>query len=278
MRDKMKTIISVVNIANRVGKTTTAVNLAVEFSRRGHRTLLIDADPQAHATPFFLNEDQVVWTLADTLCPPRPSTRHNYGHWEQFSPSRFANLDVVPSSIKLSTFEGMEISHIFDLTASLATLGNSYKFVIIDTPSSLALITQSALQASTHILAPVSPGGQSRAGLQLLSDFLGDMPCATRPSLLGVVCNRFDCRSRASGAFYESLSEEWSALLCETIIHQDDLIERCVDNCQIIQSLAPTSPAASLYSDLTEELIIRLEMHRANFQITPSISISLSNN
>lgn len=41
----MKTI-SVVNVAGRVGKTTTAVNLAVEFSRRGKRTLLIDADPQ----------------------------------------------------------------------------------------------------------------------------------------------------------------------------------------------------------------------------------------
>lgn len=278
MRDKMKTIISVVNIANRVGKTTTAVNLAVEFSRRGHRTLLIDADPQAHATPFFLNEDQVVWTLADTLCPPRPGTRHNYGHWDVFSPSRFNNLCVVPSSIHLSTFEGLDLSHVFDLKARLTNLGDSYEFVLIDTPSSFALITQSALQASTHILAPVSPGSQSSAGLQLLSDFLGDMPCATRPALLGVVCNGFDCRSQESGAFYESLSEEWGALLCETIIHRDDLIESYGERRQIIQPLAPTSPAATLYSDLTGELIIRLETLGTHPENTPTSSIALSNN
>ncbi len=41
----MKAVISLANVASGVGKTTLAVNLAVEFSARGHRTLLIDADP-----------------------------------------------------------------------------------------------------------------------------------------------------------------------------------------------------------------------------------------
>jgi len=252
-----------------VGKTTTAVNLAVEFSRRGHQTLLIDADPQAHATPFFMNEDQIVWTLADTLCSPQPGARHNFGRWDVFWPSRFANLYVVPSGIRLATFEGMEASHVTDLESRLATIERSYEFIVIDTPSSLALLTRACLHASTHVLAPVSPGGQGDVGLRLLSEYIGDMPCIVRPGFLGVLCNRFDCRSRESGACYEELKEEWGELLCETIIHRDDLIEGCGEQGLPIQVRAPNSPAASVYSDLADELMVRLSVPEAQSEIPP---------
>jgi chromosome partitioning protein len=275
---QMKAIISVANVAARVGKTTISISLAVEMASRGFRTLLIDADPQAQTTSFFMSNDQIVWTLADTLCPPSAGTRHHFARLDLFGPSRFANLNIVPSSIRLATFESLEFSHITDLKARLATIERNYEFIIIDTPSSLALLTQSCLYASTHVLAIVSPGGQSTAGLQLLSDFLGDMPCATRPTLLGIVCNRFDCRRRESGMFYETLSNDWGALLCETIIHRDDLIVSCGERHQVIQPLVPTSPAASLYSDLTEEFIIRLETLGTHFKSTPSSSIALFNN
>ena len=266
----MKVVISVANVAAGVGKTTVSVNLAVELAGRGHRTLLIDADPQAHATHFLMNADQIGWTLADTLCPPRPGARHNFARWDVFSPSRFANLYVVPSVIRLATFEGMEASHITDLESRLATIERSYKFIVIDTPSSLALLTQACLHASTHVLAPVSPGGQGEAGLRLLSEYIGDMPCVMRPALLGLLCNRFDCRSHESGACYEALKEEWGRLLCETIIHRDDLIEGCGEQWLPIQAHAPTSPSASLYADLADELMIRLSVPEAHSEIPPS--------
>jgi len=265
----MKTIISVVNVAGRVGKTTTAVNLAVEFSRRGHRTLLIDADPQTHATPFFMTDDQLGWTLADTLCPPRPGVRHNFARWDVFSPSRFDNLFVVPSNIRLATFEGMEDLHVSDLKSRLATIERSYKFILIDTPSSLALLTQVCLHASTHVLVPVSPGGQGQAGWRLLSEYIGAMPCGVRPAFLGLLCNRFNCESRESGACYEALKEEWGGVLCETIIHEDSLIEGCGEQWQPVLVSAPNSPAASLYSDLADEIMVRLSMPEAQSEIRP---------
>jgi len=61
------------NMAARSGKTTIAVNLAAELSARGIRTLLVDADPQARATPFFIRPDQIVSTLSDVLLP-RPGS------------------------------------------------------------------------------------------------------------------------------------------------------------------------------------------------------------
>lgn len=259
----MKAIISVANVAAGVGKTTISVNLAVELAARGHQTLLIQADPQAHATRFFMTDEQIGWTLADTLCPPRPGARHNFAQWDIFSPSRFDNLFVVPSNIRLATFEAMEVLHVTDLKSRLATIQRSYEFVVIDTPSSLALLTQACLYASTHLLAPVSPGGQGQAGWRLISEYIAEMPSGAHPAFLGILCNRFNCENRQSGACYEALKEEWGEALCETIIHGDNLIERCGEQWQPIRLCAPNSPAASLYSVLADELMVRLSLPEA---------------
>jgi chromosome partitioning protein len=267
--ENMKAIISVANVAAGVGKTTISVNLAVELAARGHRTLLIDADPQARATPFFMTDEQIMWTLADTLCPPRPGARHNFACWDVFSPSRFDNLFVVPSGIRLATFEGMEDLHVSDLKSRLATIERSYEFVVIDTPSSLALLTQACLYASTHVLVPVSPGRQGQAGWRLLSEYIGDIPFGVRPAFLGIMCNRFNCESRESGACYEALKEEWGGVLCETIIHEDRLIERCGEQWQPIRLCATNSSAASLYSNLADEVMVRLSVPRAQSEIQP---------
>jgi hypothetical protein len=56
------------------------------------------------------------------------------------------------------------------------------------------------------------------------------------------------------------------------------LIESYGEHRQLIQPLVPTSPVASLYSDLTEELIIRLETLGTQFEITPTTSSALPNN
>ncbi|MBA3241132.1 MAG: ParA family protein [Acidobacteria bacterium] len=216
-----------------------------------------------------MTDEQLGWTLADTLCPPRPGARHNFARWDVFSPSRYVNLYVVPSSIRLATFEGMDGSHVSDLASRLATIERSYEFIVIDTPSSLAFLTRACLHASTHVLAPVSPGGQGVAGWRVLSEYVGDMPCVARPAFLGVLCNRFDCRSRESGACYEALKEEWGELLCESIIHRDDLIEGCGEQGRPIQARSPTSLAASLYSDLANELMGRLSVPEAQCETPP---------
>jgi chromosome partitioning protein len=160
----MKAIISVANVAAGVGKTTISVNLAVELAARGYQTLFIDADPQAHATRFSMTNKLIMWTLADTLCPPRPGARHNFARWHVFSPSRFDNLFVVPSGICLATFEGMEDSHVSNLKSRLATIERSYELIVIDTPSSLALLTQACLHASTHVLVPILLGVMAKRG------------------------------------------------------------------------------------------------------------------
>jgi chromosome partitioning protein len=257
----MKAVISIANVAARSGKTTVAVNLAAEFAARGWRTLLVDADPQARATPFFMKPDEVVRTLSDVLLPvTRRVTRHPASAWDVFSPSDFPHLGVVAGDIRLAAFEGMESARLTDLRDRLELISGFHDVAILDTPSSLALLTRVCLRASTHVIVPVSPDTQGEEGLRLVAEFLGNMSCGDAPPGLWVVSNRLDCRDRSSGLLDERLRAGWSGMVFDTIIHRDDLIESCAERGRTVTNFAPQSPAADSYARLTNEVLVKLSI------------------
>lgn len=109
------------------------------------------------------------------------------------------------------------------------------------------------------VLVPVAPRTQGVQGMRYLVENLGNVPSGHgRVELLGVVCNLFDCRSHASGEFYEGLKREWGDKVMRTIIHLDDKIETCAGRRQPVQTYALTSAAATLYAELADEIMPRL--------------------
>jgi chromosome partitioning protein len=276
-------IITIANVAAGVGKTTLSVSLASELALRGHRTLLIDADPQATATEYFINPQGVKLSLADVLCS---SVQTDDCELSQLStslsviivPTRFKNLHVAPSSIRLAAFESdlfMKDSLIVlnKLKSQIEQLDTDYEFIIIDTPPSLGQITNACLQASTHVIVPVVPRQQSIHGLQLIVERIGNMPCTTavarfgvmpcineRIELLGVVFNHFDCQRPMSGTLFTDLKREWKDLCFDTVIHRDSLIESCTKRHEVLQAEHPRSQAATLYAELTDEIVRRLAL------------------
>lgn len=92
----MKTI-AVSNYKGGVGKTTTAVNLAVIWASQGYRVLLIDLDPQASATDYFNLYDEAKaqgLTSIQLLYEDAPVSKVAH-------PTNVSNLWLVPSTIEL---------------------------------------------------------------------------------------------------------------------------------------------------------------------------------
>ncbi|WP_431860474.1 AAA family ATPase [Azospirillum sp.] len=152
-----------------VGKTTTSVNLGSVLAAQGNRVLVIDADPQAHATanlgldtPEYEQEvkkslphvlrDQV--SLRDVIVPVRP-----------------AGLEVVPSCLGLSFVESeltSDSSGPLALREKIAELKDDYDFVIIDCPPNLGQMTTNALLSCHGVIIPTQTEYLASLGMEKL--------------------------------------------------------------------------------------------------------------
>ena len=168
----MRTI-AVVNQKGGCGKTTTSINLAGFLAKEGRRVLLVDMDPQGHATlGLSSGASQPAKTVYDVLAPDNGSTGLRI---PDITISLFENLDLAPADIllsavpeKLASVPGRENA----LSKALGEVHEQYDYIVIDCPPNVGLLTFNALKASTEAIVPIDPSFFSLHGLaKLLETF-----------------------------------------------------------------------------------------------------------
>ncbi len=168
----MRTI-AVVNQKGGCGKTITSINLSAFLARSERRVLLVDMDPQGHATLGLLaGAAQPSKTMYDVFRASRDG-RSTVLH-DVIRTVR-EHLDVAPADILLSAIPELLTGHAGRediLSDLLTTLAGRYDYVIVDCPPSVGLLTFNALTACSEAIVPVDPSFFSLHGIgKLLETF-----------------------------------------------------------------------------------------------------------
>ena len=253
-------VIGVINQKGGCGKTTTAVNLSACLAESGKKVLVIDGDPQGHATlGLGLKLGVSEQNLYNVLMRPEVSLS------SIIKTTYHPHLDIAPSNSMLASAQ-VDLMHIAGreglLKHKIGSIRSRYDMIIIDCPPSLNLLTINALVASYKLIIPVQAQYYSLDGMSELFETLDVVKRGLNPhlSVLGVVPTLFDRRIRVNHDILKAMREYF------TNGHKgirvfDSVIRSCVSLMESpiygkpAISYRPNSRGAEDYRNLAREIL-----------------------
>jgi chromosome partitioning protein len=247
-------IIALSNQKGGVGKTTSAVNIASFLAITETPVLLIDMDPQANAsTALGMQKNKISQSIYEVII-------NNITIKSCIQKTEIEYLDIVPSSSKLAGAE-IELVSMFTresvLKESIKEVMGKYKYIIIDCPPSLGLLTVNVLTASHSIIIPIQCEYYALEGLsQLLNTIrLIQNNLNAKLEIEGILITMYDSRLNLSQQVLQEVKEYFGEKVYKTLINRNVRLGEAPSYGKPIVLYDAASTGSQNYMNLVSEIL-----------------------
>ncbi len=250
----MSRVFAIANQKGGVGKTTTAINIAASLAANDIRVLVVDSDPQGNATSG----------LGVTKDPDKPSLYHvllgDTHPKDAVRSTDFEGLDVITADKNLigSNLELIDLDRReYRLSDRLAEIRNDYRFILIDCPPALDLLTLNALIAADSVLVPIQCEFFALEGVSELMDTIDRIREAFQHPLAieGILLTMYDDRTNLTRQVAADLRDFFKDEVFRTVIPRSVRLAEAPSFGKTILTYDPRSKGAESYIKLAKEIL-----------------------
>ena len=255
--ERVTKIIAVANQKGGVGKTTTVVNLAAALSARKRTVLVVDLDPQAHATLGLGLEKQDGISMYPVL-----GGQKNIA--DVIQPTKWNNLNIIPSEVDLAGAElefGAREDRLEMIKNALMPVKESgaFDYIILDCPPSLGIVMTSALVATDAVLIPMHAEFLAMDGLALITGSIDRLRASVNPTLelSGIVFTMVNCQAKLTQDVIREVRDHFGEKVYETLIPRNVRVSEAPSMGAPVVFLDPRSKGAEAYKTFAWEFMAK---------------------
>ncbi len=247
-------IIAIVNQKGGVGKTTTAINLAASLALSGEKILLLDMDPQGNSTSGLgIARDELARSLYNVMsgdCSMKDALVETAIENLFIAPS---SIDLLGAEVELAGKEGRENI----LRDAMLNARSEFRYIFIDCPPSLGVLTLNALVAAESVLVPVQCEYYALEGLGLLTRTLSLIRGSFNPGIdiEGILLTMFDTRNSLAHQVVTEIKKHFGEKVYETIIPRNVALCEAPSHGKPVLLYDIKSRGAQSYLSLAKEML-----------------------